>query len=400
MVTFDRRRFVLGAAGTLLLPTRLALAAAGGERRFVLVVLRGALDGLAAVPPLGDPHYAEARGGIAIPTGPGGARSLDGTFALHPALPFLHAAHERRELAVVHAVATPYRERSHFDAQDVLETGLERPHASRDGWLNRALVAAGATGRDAAGIAIGQNLPLVLRGAAPVTSWAPSGHVEADEDTLARLADLYSGDLLLSARLAEAMAADELAAGAAGAGGALDAMGRGAARDFAPVAKVAAGFLLRPDGPRVAVLESGGWDTHANQGAVEGALAARLAALDRGLAALAEALGGAWKQTAVLVATEFGRTVRVNGTRGTDHGTGGVAFVLGGGVAGGRVLADWPSLAPRALHEGRDLMPTTDLRSVIKGLLRDHLGVPPRALEDEVFPGSRTAPVLEGLIRA
>lgn len=397
MSTLDRRRFLLGVAGTLALPTRLAMAGdgSGGERRFVLVILRGALDGLAAMPPLGDPHYADLRGEIAIPGGPDGARPLDATFALHPSLAWCHAAYGRGELLAMHAVATPYRERSHFDAQDVLENGMARPHASRDGWLNRAVASLPRRGRgEAAGVAISQNLPLVLRGDAAVISWAPSGIAATDDDTLSRLADLYAGDPLLSQRLAEALAADEVA------GGAMPGAGRRAGRDLAIVARVAGEFLTRPEGPRIAVLDAGGWDTHANQGAAQGALASRLAALDAGLAALAERLGDAWARTAVMVVTEFGRTARVNGTRGTDHGTGAVALLLGGAVAGGRVLSDWPSLAPQALHEGRDLRPTTDLRSVMKGVLRDHLGVAPRVLEASVFPDSRSAPAMAGLIRA
>jgi uncharacterized protein (DUF1501 family) len=400
------RRGTLLAGGTLL-ATRVAFAQADSrESRLVLVILRGALDGLASVPPLGDRGYGELRRELALhaPGESGGALPLNGFFGLHPSLAFLHECYAARELTVLHALASPYRERSHFDGQDVLENGTPQPHALQTGWLNRALAAAPAPAAREAGVSLGQNVPLVMRGPAAVTSWSPSKLVALDEDTLSRITELYAGDALLATRLADALAANTIAAGEDGEAGMMapqttPAPARGKAR-YAEVVRAAAGFLRREDGPKVAVFDTSGWDTHANEGGAQGQLAARLGELDAGLATLRQELGPAWKHTAVLLLTEFGRTAAVNGTRGTDHGTATAGFLLGGAVAGGRVIADWPGLSPRALYQGRDLAPTLDVRSVLKGVLAEHLAVPPRALEQQVFPGSSAASPLRGLMRS
>jgi uncharacterized protein (DUF1501 family) len=395
---FNRRIMVQSMGGLTLgaVAPRLALADADTDARLVLVILRGALDGLAAVPAYGDGYYARQRGELAI-TAP--ERRLDGLFALHPELAGLYARYQAGELLVLHAAATPYRERSHFDGQDALEAG-SGAIALRDGWLNRALPALPPARRRPTAqlaLALAQNVPLVLRGGAAVGSWAPSRLPEADSDTLQRVADLYAGDPYFAGRLQAALAAEEVAGAAAGRGAAGRRNPLGAITDLA----AAAGrFLAAADGPRIAVLEAGGWDTHANQGAERGQLATRLRGLDQGLEGLRTALGPAWRDTVVVVATEFGRTVAVNGTRGTDHGTATCAFLVGGAVAGGRVITDWPGLAGSALREGRDLAPTLDLRSVFKGVLGAHLGVPERELEERVFPGSRRAAPLDGLTRA
>ena len=427
-----RRDFLLGAGALLpasLLATRLALAgsasagSAGGDGRFVFILMRGALDGLAAVPPVGDPDLARLRGPMAV----AGTR-LDDTFALHPAMRFLADRYAARELLLVHAVATPYRERSHFDGQDLLETGATTPHALQTGWLNRALSARGAAGASAAasaagatgatGVALGANVPLVMRGPAEVSSWSPSRLASLREETLQRLADLYAGDATLAARLADALASDAVAAQALGdesmtgmpapAGAARGdagdmesgkATGKPGHAALGETLRAAAGFLREPQGARVAVLETTGWDTHANEGGSEGALAQRLGALDGALGEFRAAMGAAWDRTAVLMATEFGHTAAGNGTRGTDHGTGAAAFLVGGAVAGGRVLADWPGLAPGALYQGRDLQPTRDLRALLKGVLHDHLQVSDRSLDADVFPGSAAVRREQGLLR-
>lgn len=411
MHTYRRRSILKSAAllagGSMAGICSLRLAFAAGDtrtdNRFVFVILRGALDGLSAVPPFGDPDYAPLRGALALgkPGTDGGAIALDSLFGLHPSLTFLGEAWRARQLAVIHAVATPYRERSHFDGQDVLENGLLRPHQADSGWLNRALAAmpAGASGPSGTGIALGANIPLVMRGPAEVASWSPSRLAGLDDDTLQRVADLYAHDPLLSRRLADALAADAVAAAANGGQGMSPADGgrRGGANVEATM-RAAAGFLVRPEGPRIAVLDTTGWDTHANEGADSGLLATRLRQLDGALRALSSGLGPAWKKTAVLIATEFGRTAAVNGTRGTDHGTGAAAFLLGGAVRGGRIIGDWPSLAPGALYERRDLRPTLDLRSVCKGLLQEHLAVPATIVDSNVFPGSANAPALRDLL--
>jgi uncharacterized protein (DUF1501 family) len=388
-------RLGVGAALATALPG-VSFAALPGAAPLVVVILRGALDGLSAVPPFGDPDYADARGPIAIarPGSPDGALDLDGFFGLHPALPLLHERWRSGELVVVHAAASAYRERSHFDGQNVLETGGDRPSGSASGWLNRALSALAGRGVD--GLALGQNVPLILRGPVPVGSWAPSALPEVEPELVQRLRDLYSDDEMLSARLDEATRIEALANDERSASGAALRNAKGVER-LKAVAETAGRMIATPIGPRVAVVDAGGWDTHAGEGGAEGQLAGRLGALDQLLDALRRGLGAQWSRAAVLVCTEFGRTVEVNGTRGTDHGTGAAALVLGGAVRGGRVLADWPGLAERQRHERRDLKPTTDLRAVAKGLLRDHLRVPERSLV-EVFPGSERAPPTPDLV--
>ncbi len=415
----SRRQFLessLFAGASAVIASRLAFANAPTDARFVFVLLRGALDGLSAVPPLGDPDYAGLRGQIALTSsGADAARPLNSTFALHPAFEFLHQCYTAKELLVLHAVASPYRERSHFDGQNVLESGGLRPHDSTSGWLNRALAALPASRARDGGVALGANVPLAMRGPVEVASWSPTKISALDDETLARITDLYARDPLLSRRLAEALESDAIAneaQNAANADGEDPKMAADnvAARDekakraapgrYAETARAAAEFLKRDDGPRVAMFDTTGWDTHANEGGGQGQLAGRLKALDGAMAALKETLGSAWRNTAVLVATEFGRTAAINGTRGTDHGTGAAAFLLGGAVAGGRVLADWPGLARGSLYEARDLRPTRDLRAIMKGVLHDHLQVPAAALDAQVFPGSGAVRPLDGLIRA
>lgn len=387
-MTITRRHLLQAAALLPLSRLSVAAPAAGSPRRFVFVILRGGLDGQTAVPAVGDPAFAEARGPLAQFAGD--PLKLDGTFALNPLLPQLHAMYGRGELAVLQAVGLPYRERSHFDAQQVLESGGTRPHELATGWLGRALP--GTPGLRA--VALETAVPLVLRGPVEVDTWAPSALPDPSPDLVTRLEALYAGDAALAQALARARGLrDEpgMAANMERAGG-----GRGAA---VALARKAAEFLQR--GSQVAVLEMGGWDSHTNQAAPNGATSNNLRTLDAALAALREGLqpNDAWKQTVVLVATEFGRQVAVNGTGGTDHGSGGAAFVLGGAVKGGRVLADWPGLALKERYEGRDLRITTELRVVMRGLLADHLQVPRTLLDREVFPGIAAAKSPE-LLRA
>lgn len=365
-----KRRHLLPLLAAPWATLSLATAPAGGDRRFVLLVLRGGLDGLSAVPAPGDPAFAEARGPLGRFERP--PLPLEGPFALHPQLAHLHRLYGRGELLVVHATGLPYRERSHFDAQQLLESGGTRPHERDDGWLGRALA---ATGGGALGLATA--VPLVLRGSDRVDTWAPSTLPEPDADLVARLARLYAADPALGPALERARALHADPAMAEGPTG-------GAAEQLAAKAAEA---LARPGGPGTAVLELGGWDTHANQAAPQGALVRNLTRLDAMVATLERGLGRRWARTAVLVVTEFGRQVAVNGTQGTDHGSGGVALLAGGAVRGGRVRADWPGLAPAQRFEGRDLRITTDLRALLHGLLHEQLQVPRAALDAGVLPG-------------
>ena len=396
------RRDILRSAGAGALASLLpgvAFANADTESRFVLIVLRGAADGLAIAAPYGDPDYRKVRGGLALPSPgqDGGLLKLDSLFGLHPSLAGVHEEFTQGRALIAHAVASPYRERSHFDGQDVLENGASDVGLLRDGWLNRALEPLGGTLGHEAAIAMGVNTPLVLRGENSVTSWAPSQLPDADESTIDRLQDLYADDAFFATRLAQAVNSQAIAGD--------DAAGEGrrgrnrAGEQVRAMMAATARFLTASDGPRIAVLEAGGWDTHANQGNTTGALANRLAGLDAGLVALRKGLGPAWSNTVVAVVTEFGRTVHVNGTRGTDHGTATAAMLLGGAVNGGRVLADWPGLGRSDLYDGRDLMPTLDVRSLFKGVLADHLDIPDRFLAHIVFPGSNTAPPAQDLVR-
>ncbi|MEY2890226.1 MAG: hypothetical protein RJA98_134 [Pseudomonadota bacterium] len=369
------------AALTLSAPgARLALAATSAPtrassdpQRLIVVMLRGALDGLAAVPVPGDPAWEALRPQAATDAERFGAPlPLSGPYALHPALRTLHRWYGEGSVAVAHAVASPYRERSHFDAQQMLESGSNRPFEFDTGWLGRALLAS-----DRRGLALSPALPLALRGAPSSTSWAPSHEQVQPDDLLARVSQLYAADAQLAPVYAQARELHQSAAMAeAGRGG----------RGLADLARQAGRFLAPDDGPNLAWLEASGWDTHTQQAA---RLARGLDGLDQALAALREGLGEArWAHSTVLVMTEFGRSAAMNGSEGTDHGTGGAAFIAGGRVAGGRVIADWPGLARSQLHEARDLRPTLDVRALMKPVLQRHLGLSTAAIERDVLPGA------------
>ena len=393
--TLGRRALLLGLGASIALPgVRLAFAQAPGPARLVVVLLRGGLDGLYAVQPYADPNFAELRGPLVLPE-PGredGLLDLGGRFGLHPRLSGIHTMFRENEALILHAVAGPWRTRSHFDAQDLLESGAEQRLAS--GWLNRALTAMPppAAGR-AAGLAVGTTTPLLLRGRARVDNYMPHGVAEVPPDLIARILDLNARDQAIGPSLRDGVQAR---------GYVLETLGEAARQrpapggQFAVLARAAGQLMAAPQGPSVAAFELGGWDTHAQQAA---RLNAPLAQMDEGLVALKQALGDVWRRTAVLVVTEFGRTARVNGTMGTDHRTGGAAFILGGAVQGGRILGDWPGLASANLFQNRDLFPTTDMRSLAKGLLRDHLRLP-RAAVEAAFPNSGEAAPLGGITRA
>jgi uncharacterized protein (DUF1501 family) len=394
----SRRALLLGGASFAAwayLP-KFAHAADGRDPRLIVVILRGALDGLATVAPIGDPDYAALHGSIALsPDGPHAATMLDSFFALHPSMPVLTRMYRDGRAAVIHAVSTPYRDRSHFDGQDVLESGYPGPGRVQSGWLNRALEALPKGGRVSGGLAVGATTPLVLRGAAPTVGWAPAALPQADDDTAARLIDLYNHrDPALATALSQGLKLEKAALGedmkpkqGTNNAGAMRLAARGAAK-----------LMAADDGPRIAALAFDGWDTHANEGGAVGRLAQLLSGLDGALGELESGLGEHWRDTVVVVATEFGRTARINGTEGTDHGTGTIALLAGGAAKGGRVIADWPGLKASSLYEGRDLAPTTDLRAALKGVLRDHLGLSERVLAQSVFPDSAQVKPIQGLL--
>ena len=393
------RRLFLASAGAFVAWASLPTSAYAGTRdpRFLTVILRGAMDGLAVVPPIGDPDYAALRGPLAI--GAAGLEEtlpLDGFFGLNNAMPGLHAMYRDGDALIVHAASTPYRDRSHFDGQDVLESGMAGPKASDSGWMNRVAEAipVGEGVRPISGLAATPTVPLILRGAAPTLTWTPPQLQPASMDTTERLLALYTHqDPEMAQVFMAGIQTDRLA-------GSADAQTRGGdlAASFREIATGSARLLTEEDGPRIAALSYDGWDTHTNEGAESGRLANLLAALDGSLVALKETLAPVWSETVIAVVTEFGRTAKANGTEGTDHGTATVAFLLGGAVKGGRVIADWPGLKESQLYQARDLAPTTDLRSVLKGALRDHLGISPQALATSVFPASLGIMPMEGLI--
>jgi uncharacterized protein (DUF1501 family) len=395
----SRRSLLLGGAtfaAWAYLP-KFARATDGRDPRLVVIILRGALDGLATVAPVADPDYADLHGSIALATsGPHPAIALDSFFALHPSMPEFARMYQGGKASVVHAVATAYRERSHFDGQDVLESGFAGPGRVQSGWLNRALESLPRGDHVMRGLAVGATTPLVLRGAAPTVGWVPATLPQAADDTAMRLMNLYSHrDPVLANALSQGLQIDKLAATD-------DSMkpipGRNGTNAMRIAAKGAAKLMAADDGPRIAALAFDGWDTHANEGGPVGRLAQLLSGLDGAFAEFETGFGPHWRDTVIVVATEFGRTARINGTSGTDHGTGTIALLAGGAVKGGRVISDWPGLKTANLYENRDLKPTTDLRGVMKGVLHDHLGLGERVLAENVFPDSGLVKPMKGLI--
>jgi uncharacterized protein (DUF1501 family) len=407
----DRRSLLqsfAGAGAVRALGARFAFAATPGDRRLVVVILRGALDGLAAAPPHGDKDYASVRGQLALQTsGAGALHDLDGFFGLHPSFANLKTLYDNKQLVVFHNICSPYRDRSHFEGQNVLESGGLQPHLLQDGWLNRALQPMGITNGDRA-LAVAQTPPLMLSGKVQTGSWMPAVMPAPDELFLNQVRALYANDVVLKESLSNALALqaasqnamDDSASMSTGANG-QKRQGGGAYGNLTPLFQGAGKLLAASDGPRVATLEASGWDTHVAEGAADGQLARRLQALDVAIDAMRTAMGPeVWNKTAVVMATEFGRTVHPNGSGGTDHGTGGAAFLFGGAVQGGQVKAEWVGLSSGALKDGRDQPAKTDLRALFKGLLAEHMDVPGDALESTVFPDSASAVPIKGLIRA
>ena len=410
----DLLKGIAGSALTLTFFPRLVFAAGANHPRMLVVMLRGGLDCLHALPPVGDSAWGALRGSMPFAAaGVAGATQpipLDTRFGLHPSLTYASELYRQRELLPVVAIAPPYQGRSHFEAQDCVENGSARPNGANDGWMNRCV--AGMRGEE--GLAISTSMPLIMRGPGKVSSWSPPLPEGVDPALLQRLDTLYAEDPHLAEAYSRAIAeagmdiggatmqissdtADSMNAATSKAGG--KGQGKGYAAGAAlPALMAAAGkFLVRDDGPQLGFVEDTGWDTHA---AETPTLQRKLQQLDDGLRAFHEAMGSAWPRTAVIVVTEFGRTAKPNGTGGTDHGTGGAAFLAGGAIAGGRIAGQWPGLSPQDLNEGRDLHATTDMRALFKGVLAGHMQVPQALLDTKVFPDSAAVKPMAGLLRA
>lgn len=380
-----RRQFLarLSAGSSLLLwpgLTTLANESAPSRQRLLVVLLRGAMDGLAAVPSYAEPRFESLRGDLALTTsGRNSVLRLDETFAMHPSMAFCHQLFQRQQFGVVHACGLPYDGRSHFDAQDCLENGSNTPDGSQTGWLNRAV----AEMQGMNGLSITSAEPLMVRGSAPFSTWSPAPEHTGSPGALAnQLADLYAEDEALAEVFAQALSAQKIVPG-----------GEASTGQLASIMQSAGRFMAAEDAPRVVMVQDTGWDTHARQNI---ALERKLSQLDSGVQQLHDSLGDHWQHTAVVVVTEFGRTVGINGTHGTDHGTASTVLLAGGAVRGGKVHGDWPGL--NELRDNRDLIAAQDVRSVLKGVLRDHMHIDARALNTRVFPDSRNAAPMDGLI--
>lgn len=378
----------MAALGMSMVPgfvQRAALAAqpvVGGKKTLVTIFQRGGVDGLSMVVPFGDPAYYAHRSSIAIPA-PSRERTsaldLDGFFGLNPALEPLHRIYQRGQLAIINATGSPHRTRSHFRAQDYMESAAPGGRVL-DGWLNRHLQTnqhlEASTFR---GVALGPNLPRTLTGEAPALAIGDLTDSERVIEARSLYESLYDRetDALLSGTSREMFDAIEQLkelnpAGYQPANGAAYPRG-GGAQGFSQRMQQLAQLIKADVGVEVAFLDIGGWDTHSNQGGVEGNLSFRLNQFARALEAFYLDLGDRMDDVAVLTMSEFGRTARENGSGGTDHGKANVMFLLGGSVKGGRVYGDWPGLAPEQLNEDRDLAMTTDFRDVFAEVLIGHL---------------------------
>jgi len=368
------RRNILSALGasaaTFALPN-MAFANSGGSKKFIFILQRGAADGLMALAPTGDPAFEDMRGSFVRDLE--ASHKVDSYFTMHGALNNMERLYAKKQLVLAHAISSSYRDRSHFDGQNVLETGGAAPYVLNTGWLNR-LIGLLPDGRRKA-IGLGQTLPLALRGEYAAASFTPNATLDPHADLLSQVSDLYSDNPLLSSAWEQALQTRDMV-------GDVGKIGR---RDFAAIGELMSRLIKGPEGANIATYETTGWDTHTGQSFRS---KTELGRLDSFIAALQTGLGDDWDNTVVVVATEFGRTVRMNGTQGTDHGTGSLAYILGGAVRGGRVISDWPGIGSSNLLDGRDLMPTTSLEMMLAGVIGDHFKLDSEKVSRELFPGS------------
>jgi uncharacterized protein (DUF1501 family) len=349
---------------------QMSWAAAETEHRFIFILQRGAADGLAILAPTGDPKLLSARGEVAERAQEG--TKLNDFFTLHSALKTGAALYAQKQAVFAHALASAYRERSHFDGQNVLETGGSRPYGRSDGWMNRLLTLL-PKGENKA-LALASAIPPALRGPIQVASYAPSRLPDANAALMERVSMLYGEDKELAPLWASALETENMA-------GMMDGIG---GRQGADVGKLAANLMREADGARIMMIETSGWDTHSQQ---QARLTQGLKGVDDMVEAIRTGLGPTWNKTLVLVATEFGRTVATNGTNGTDHGTAFAAMLFGGSLAkGGHVMADWPGLAQGQLYEGRDLKPTARFEGFVADTLAAHYGIDAARMRRTLFP--------------
>jgi uncharacterized protein (DUF1501 family) len=410
----QRRQFLnaLAAGAGLVLPlgphawaaTLAPGTAAPTAKKLVVVMLRGAVDGLNVVAPVADPDYARLRPSIALarPGTEDGALNLDGYFGLHPALAPLLPLWEQKKLAFVHASGSPDASRSHFDAQDYMESGTPGVKSTPDGWMNRLLGSLPGETSPTRALSIGPVMPRILSGAMPATNLANGAAATRatplDKPAIGRAFDrLYAGNARFGKVYTEGRAAHQEVMNAAN-GGMLSEMqmadnGAPLPNGFPDDAGRLATLMRNNANIQLAFIALGGWDTHANQGAAKGQLAGRLQPLGQGLAILAQRLGPLFDDTVVVVMSEFGRTARENGNRGTDHGHGNAMWLLGGKLQGGKVAGEWQGLADARLNEGRDLPVTTDFRHVLAHVAERHLQLNASALA-RVFPNLPAGPAL------
>jgi uncharacterized protein (DUF1501 family) len=394
-----RRRDLFGWAGgaamaPLLGPVWAARAETPQSQRLVVVMLRGAVDGLNVVVPYAEPAYYESRPTIAIPR-PGtenGGLALDNRFALHPALASLQPLWAEKKLAFIHAAGSPDPTRSHFDAQLYIENGTPGRGATPDGWMNRVLSAMPGQRSPTDALSIGPTLPQILKGPVAVAN-LPLGPKAAapmaiDRPEIASAFDkLYAGTDRQSVAYRQGREArSQLIADMGNEEQQMADNGAPPADTFPALAGRLAHLLVQDSHIRLAFASLGGWDTHVDQGSHAGQLANRLKPLGDGLAALAQGLGPVWSDTVVVVISEFGRTVHENGNHGTDHGHGNVMWLAGGPVKGGKVYGEWPGLGAAQLYQNRDLAVTTDYRHPLAIILERHLRLPDATMA-KIFPG-------------
>ena len=390
----DRRSFLSSSSAgliTSLVSARTGFASVPTAQRLVIVILRGGLDGLHALPPHADPDYHALRPrlGFGAMHSDLSAIDLDGYFGLHPALADLLPLYRAQELLFLPAATTSYRARSHFDGQNMLESGSATPFGADDGWLNRAIAALNGGDRRI-GLALGPAVPLILQGRARIQTWSDTRLPEVDADFLMRVGMVYQSDRLFAEALHEATGVLKPDIDTS-----MMKTGPAAARDFLVSTQAAGELLAQPKGPRIAVMELQGWDTHFDQ---TRRLNSLLGAVSEGVLNLRDTLAAVWDKTAIVVVSEFGRTVAENAARGTDHGTGGLAMLAGGAINGGRIAGEWPGLKPHQLYEGRDLLALNSYEALFKSLLIEHLGVDVSTIEDQIFPDSRSLQPMGGIL--